>query len=136
MINSLTNLINHRQCLNVMQMHRLIRVITGCTCVKQLKMLCHISINFNALKYKKKASFYIYLYSKYQAKMSTGIAFNMYKTYLVSHSSKKKKKKLPTYLPISQMMGRSTANIHIFKDGLNKMAIRAKNRKTFKRHRL
>ena len=32
---------------------------------------------------------------------------------------KKKKKKIPTYLPTSKMMGRSTANIQFFKDGLN-----------------
>ena len=43
---------------------------------------------------------------------------------LVSHSfkKKKKKKKIPTYLPTSKMMGRSTANIQFFKDGLKSYA--------------
>ena len=49
-----------------------------------------------------------------------GTVLNIYiKHYLVSHSFKKKKKKIPTYLPTSKMMGRSTANIQFFKDGLN-----------------
>ena len=103
-----------------------IRVITGCTCVKQLELPCHISINFNALKYEKKGSFYIYLYSKYQAKMSGGIVFDMYKTLSCKslfQKKKKKKKKKNTYLPISQMV-RSTANIHFFKADLIVIRIR------------
>ena len=49
-----------------------------------------------------------------------GTVLDIYiKHYLVSHSlKKKKKKKIPTYLPTSKMMGRSTANIQFFKDGL------------------
>ena len=46
-----------------------------------------------------------------------GTVLDIYKHYLVSHSFKKKKK-IPTYLPTSKMMGRSTANIQFFKDGL------------------
>ena len=45
-----------------------------------------------------------------------GYCIRYIKHYLVSHSFKKKK--IPTYLPTSKMMGRSTANIQFFKDGL------------------
>ena len=42
----------------------------------------------------------------------------IYKT-LSCKSIIQKKKKIPTYLPTSKMMGRSTANIQFFKDGLS-----------------
>ena len=47
-----------------------------------------------------------------------GTVLDIYKT--LSRKSliqKKKKKKIPTNLPTSKMMGRSTANIQFFKDG-------------------
>ena len=47
-----------------------------------------------------------------------GTVLDIYKT--LSRKSliqKKRKKKIPTYLPTSKMMGRSTANIQCFKDG-------------------
>ena len=46
-----------------------------------------------------------------------GTVLDIYKT-LSCKSLIQKKKKIPTYLPTSKMMGRSTANIHFFKDGL------------------
>ena len=45
-----------------------------------------------------------------------GTVLDIYKT--LSCKSFIKKKKIPTYLPTSKMMGRSTANIQFFKDGL------------------
>ena len=45
-----------------------------------------------------------------------GTVLNIYKT-LSCKSFIQKKKKIPTYLPTSKMMGRSTANIQFFKDG-------------------
>ena len=47
-----------------------------------------------------------------------GTVLDIYKT-LSCKSFIQKKKKIPTYLPTSKMMGRSTANIQFFKDGLN-----------------
>ena len=49
-----------------------------------------------------------------------GSVLDIYKTLSCKSliQKKKKKKKIPTYLPTSKMMGRSTANIHFFKDGL------------------
>ena len=48
-----------------------------------------------------------------------GTVLDIYKTLSCkSFIQKKKKKKIPTYLPTSKMMGRSTANIQFFKDGL------------------
>ena len=46
-----------------------------------------------------------------------GTVLDIYKT-LSCKSFIQKKKKIPTYLPTSKMMGRSTANIQFFKDGL------------------
>ena len=47
-----------------------------------------------------------------------GTVLDIYKTQSCkSFIQKKKKKKIPTYLPTSKMMGRSTANIQFFKDG-------------------
>ena len=46
-----------------------------------------------------------------------GTVLDIYKT-LPCKSFIQKKKKIPTYLPTSKMMGRSTANIQFFKDGL------------------
>ena len=46
-----------------------------------------------------------------------GTVLDTYKT-LSCKSFIQKKKKIPTYLPTSKMMGRSTANIQFFKDGL------------------
>ena len=46
-----------------------------------------------------------------------GTVLDIYKT-LFCKSLIQKKKKIPTYLPTSKMMGRSTANIQFFKDGL------------------
>ena len=48
-----------------------------------------------------------------------GTVLDIYKT-LSCKSLIQKKKKIPTYLPTSKMMGRSTANIHFFKDGLSR----------------
>ena len=49
-----------------------------------------------------------------------GTVLDIYKTLSCkSFIPKKKKKKIPTYLPTSKMMGRSTANIQFFKDGLS-----------------
>ena len=49
-----------------------------------------------------------------------GTVLDIYKTLSCkSLIQKKKKKKIPTYLPTSKMMGRSTANIQFFKDGLS-----------------
>ena len=45
-----------------------------------------------------------------------GTVLDIYKT--LSCMSLIQKKKIPTYLPTSKMMGRSTANIQFFKDGL------------------
>ena len=45
-----------------------------------------------------------------------GTVLDIYKT-LSCKSLFQKKKKIPTYLPTSKMMGRSTANIQFFKDG-------------------
>ena len=45
-----------------------------------------------------------------------GTVLDIYKT-LSCKSFIKKKKKIPTYLPTSKMMGRSTANIQFFMDG-------------------
>ena len=45
-----------------------------------------------------------------------GTVLDIYKT--LSCKSFIQKKKIPTYLPTSKMMGRSTANIQFFKDGL------------------
>ena len=47
-----------------------------------------------------------------------GTVLNIYKTLSCKSFIQKKKKKIPTYLPTSKMMGRSTANIQFFKDGL------------------
>ena len=47
-----------------------------------------------------------------------GTVLDIYKTLSCKSLIQKKKKKIPTYLPTSKMMGRSTANIHFFKDGL------------------
>ena len=48
---------------------------------------------------------------------------DIYKTLSCkSFIHKKKKIKIPTYLPTSKMMGRSTANIQFFKDGLTAQA--------------
>ena len=47
-----------------------------------------------------------------------GTVLDIYKTLSCKSFIQKKKKKIPTYLPISKMMGRSTANIQFFKDGL------------------
>ena len=49
-----------------------------------------------------------------------GTVLDIYKTLSCKSliQKKKKKKKIPTYLPTSKMMGRSTANIQFFKDGL------------------
>ena len=46
-----------------------------------------------------------------------GTVLDIYKK-LSRKSLIQKKKKIPTYLPTSKMMGRSTANIQFFKDGL------------------
>ena len=46
-----------------------------------------------------------------------GTVLDIYKT--LSCKSFIQKKKIPTYLPTSKMMGRSTANIQFFKDGLD-----------------
>ena len=46
-----------------------------------------------------------------------GTVLDIYKT-LSCKLFIQKKKKIPTYLPTSKMMGRSTANIQFFKDGL------------------
>ena len=46
-----------------------------------------------------------------------GTVLDIYKTLSCKSLIQKKKKKIPTYLPTSKMMGRSTANIHFFKDG-------------------
>ena len=46
-----------------------------------------------------------------------GTVLDIYKT-LSCKSLIQKKKKIPTYLPTSKMMGRSTANIQFFKNGL------------------
>ena len=50
-----------------------------------------------------------------------GTVLDIYKTLSCKSfiKKKKKKKKIPTYLPTSKMMGRSTANIQFFKDGLS-----------------
>ena len=50
-----------------------------------------------------------------------GTVLDIYKT--LSCKSLIQKKKIPTYLPTSKMMGRSTANIQFFKDGLALLAI-------------
>ena len=49
-----------------------------------------------------------------------GTVLDIYKTLSCKSliQKKKKKKKIPTYLPTSKMMGRSTANLQFFKDGL------------------
>ena len=47
-----------------------------------------------------------------------GTVLDIYKT-LSCKSFIQKKKKIPTYLPTSKMMGRSSANIQFFKDGLS-----------------
>ena len=47
-----------------------------------------------------------------------GTVLDIYKTLSCKSFIQKKKKKIPTYLPTSKMMGRSTANIQFFKDGL------------------
>ena len=47
-----------------------------------------------------------------------GTVLDIYKT--LSCKSFIQKKKIPTYLPTSKMMGRSTANILFFKDGPNR----------------
>ena len=41
-----------------------------------------------------------------------GTVLDIYKTLPCKSLIQKKKKKIPTYLPTSKMMGRSTANIH------------------------
>ena len=46
-----------------------------------------------------------------------GTVLDIYKTLSCKSFIQKKKKKIPTYLPTSKMMGRSTANIQFFKDG-------------------
>ena len=46
-----------------------------------------------------------------------GTVLDIYKTLSCKSLIQKKKRKIPTYLPTSKMMGRSTANIHFFKDG-------------------
>ena len=49
-----------------------------------------------------------------------GTVLDIYKTLSCkSLIQKKKKKKIPTYLPTSKMMGRSTAIIQFFKDGVS-----------------
>ena len=50
-----------------------------------------------------------------------GTVLDIYKTLFCK--SFIQKKKIPTYLPTSKMMGRSTANIQFFKDGLKYSAI-------------
>ena len=47
-----------------------------------------------------------------------GTVLDIYKTLSCKSLIQKEKKKIPTYLPTSKMMGRSTANIQFFKDGL------------------
>ena len=49
-----------------------------------------------------------------------GTVLDIYKTLSCKSFIQKKKKKMPTYLPTSKMMGRSTANIQFFKDGLSR----------------
>ena len=51
-----------------------------------------------------------------------GTVLDIYKT-LPCKSLIQKKKKIPTYLPTSKMMGRSTANIQFFKDGLRTVSV-------------
>ena len=46
-----------------------------------------------------------------------GTVLDIYKTLSCKSFIQKKKKKIPTYLPTSKMMGRSTAKIQFFKDG-------------------
>ena len=52
-----------------------------------------------------------------------GTVLDIYKTLSCKSLIQKKKKKIPTYLPTSKMMGRSTANIQFFKDGLSYFVI-------------
>ena len=47
-----------------------------------------------------------------------GTVLDIHKTLSCKPLIQKKKKKIPTYLPTSKMMGRSTANIQFFKDSL------------------